>query len=99
VESSRKQSWVQGVGCANIGSLAHGSRTSQFPAMDDVGGVLPNPSPQLTRGGAGTGRNVPSGKARPEVHPISQAASLASSLEVTAGMIVSPQDLQGGADD
>jgi hypothetical protein len=64
--SKRERSSVQGVGCANIGSLADGSRASQFPAMGDVGGSpasgLPNPSPQLTRGGAGRGGMSPSGK-------------------------------------
>jgi hypothetical protein len=32
-----------GSGCANIGSLAHGSRTSQFLAMDDDGGSSQTP--------------------------------------------------------
>jgi hypothetical protein len=62
-----------------------------------------NPSPQLTRGGAGRGGASPRESARPKVRA-SQAATLASSLlrngnddcsilDMTAGMIVSPQDL------
>ena len=87
-----------GSGCANIGSLAHGSRTSQFLAMDDDGGSSQTPPRSSREEGLGRGGTSPRERRGRRSTPSPKQRVLASSLEVTAGIIVSPQDLQRGAE-
>jgi hypothetical protein len=74
-----------GLGRANLPRHA----MSKIPKM-----AAQTPPHSSRRKGAGTGRNVPLGRAHGP-----DADDDRSTLQMTAGLIVSPQDLQGRAED